>query len=108
MVTLYQAEWCPFSSAVRELLNELGIPFVAKPVEPWPEDRDELRSVSGGHDEIPTLRSDDGTVYRGTEAIFEYLREQKGWQHAADHRQRYVDHREARHADATEQLLRYF
>jgi len=24
-VTLYQAEWCPFSSAVRELLTELGI-----------------------------------------------------------------------------------
>ena len=29
MLTLYQAEWCPFSSAVREVLTELGIDFVA-------------------------------------------------------------------------------
>ena len=27
LVTLYQAEWCPFSSAVREVLTELGIQF---------------------------------------------------------------------------------
>jgi glutathione S-transferase len=107
MVTLYQAEWCPFSSAVRELLNELGIAFVAQPVEPWPEQRDALRAVSG-HDEIPTLRTDDGAVYRGTKEIFAYLREQRGWPHAADHRERYVDHREARHTDATEKLLEHF
>jgi len=25
ILTLYQAEWCPFSSAVREALTELGI-----------------------------------------------------------------------------------
>jgi len=28
MLTLYQAEWCPFSSAVREILTELGLDFV--------------------------------------------------------------------------------
>ena len=30
MLTLYQAEWCPFSSAVREILTELGLDFVAR------------------------------------------------------------------------------
>jgi glutathione S-transferase len=107
MLTLYQAEWCPFSSSVRELLNELGIPFVAQPVQPWPEQREQLRAVSG-HDEIPTLQTEDGTVYRGTKEIFEYLRTLDGWEHAADHRQRYLDHREARHTDATEKLLERF
>jgi glutaredoxin len=51
-VTLYQAEWCPFSSAVRELLTELGIDAVVRQVEPWPEQRDRLREVAGT-DEIP-------------------------------------------------------
>ena len=46
-VTLYQAEWCPFSSAVREVLTELGLDFVARQVEPWPKERNELRL--GGH-----------------------------------------------------------
>ena len=107
MITLYQAEWCPFSSAVRELLNELGIAFVAQPVQPWPEDREELRAVSG-HDEIPTLRTEDGTIYRGTKEIFEYLRTLEGWELGPDHRERYRDHREARHTDATEKLLDRF
>ena len=42
MLTLYQAEWCPFSSAVREVLTELGLDFVARQVEPWPEQRTAL------------------------------------------------------------------
>jgi glutaredoxin len=32
VLTLYQAEWCPYSSAVRQRLTELGIDFVAKQV----------------------------------------------------------------------------
>ena len=47
MLTLYQAEWCPFSSAVREILTEFGLDFVARQVEPWPEQRDGLRAVAG-------------------------------------------------------------
>jgi glutathione S-transferase len=76
-------------------------------VEPWPEQREELRAVSGA-DEIPTLRTEDGTIYRGTQQIFEYLRTREPWPYAADHRQRYLDHREARHTDATEKLLDRF
>jgi hypothetical protein len=42
--TLHQAEWCPFSSAVREVLTELGVdsspatcPFIAHYIERHPE-----------------------------------------------------------------------
>ena len=50
MLTLYQTEWCPFSSAVREVLTELGADFVARQVEPWPEERKKLRAVTGTAD----------------------------------------------------------
>jgi glutathione S-transferase len=105
--TLYQAEWCPYSAAVRELLTELGIDFVARQVEPWPEDRDELQRVAGT-DEIPVLQADDGTLYRGTREIFAYLRTRGPGTRAAEHRQRYEDHRDARRRDATGQLLERF
>ena len=48
MITLWQAEWCPYSSAVRERLTELGIDFIARQVEPSEEHRTQV-------DEIPTL-----------------------------------------------------
>ncbi|HEV8098138.1 MAG TPA: glutathione S-transferase N-terminal domain-containing protein, partial [Gaiellaceae bacterium] len=59
MLTLYQAEWCPFSSAVREVLTELGLDFVAKQVEPWPEQRLGLLERSG-RDALPALETEDG------------------------------------------------
>ena len=64
MVTLYQAEWCPFSSAVREVLTELGLDFVARQVEPWPEQRATLLERSG-KDEIPALETEDGELVVG-------------------------------------------
>ncbi len=73
-ITLYQSEWCPFSAAVREVLTELGLPFVAQQVEAWPEERDELRALAGT-DQIPVLLAEDGTVHRGTREIFAHLRE---------------------------------
>ena len=72
MLTLYQAEWCPFSSAVREILSELGLDFVARQVEAWPEDRAGLRAVFGS-DEIPILEIEDGRFFVGTRAIYGYL-----------------------------------
>jgi hypothetical protein len=107
VLTLYQAEWCPFSSAVREVLTELGIDFVARQVEPWPEERKALRERSGD-DEIPCLETEDGRFIHGTRKIFGYLSELEPWEHAADHRRRFVDHRDAREADAPGQLLEYF
>ena len=107
MLTLYQTEWCPFSSAVREALTELGADFVARQVEPWPEERNELRAVAGT-DQTPVLRTEDGHFYRGTREIFTHLRERIPGQFAAAHRRRFGDHRDARESDASGQLVEYF
>jgi uncharacterized protein len=107
MLTLYQTEWCPFSSAVREILTELGIDFVARQVEPWPEQRDGLRELAGT-DLMPVLETEDGELHHGTRAIFAHLRERKPWQHAAAHRRRFADHRDARESDAPGQLIEFF
>jgi len=107
VLTLYQAEWCPFSSAVREVLTELGIDFVARQVEPWPEQRAGLRELAGS-DQIPLLVTEDGKHYRGTRAIFAHLREREGWQYAAAHRRRFADHQDARESDAPGQLIEFF
>jgi predicted GNAT family acetyltransferase/glutaredoxin len=107
VLILYQAEWCPFSSAVREVLTELGIDFVARQVEPWPEQRDRLRVLSG-NDQIPALETEDGQFVHGTRAIFGYLRELEPWEHADAHRRRFLDHRAARESDAPGQLVDYF
>jgi uncharacterized protein len=105
--TLYQAEWCPFSSAVREVLTELGIDFVARQVEPWPDERTELRSLADT-DQIPILQTEEGRIYRGTREIFAHLRERDAWQFGAAHRRRFADHRDARESDAPGQLVEYF
>jgi predicted GNAT family acetyltransferase/glutaredoxin len=107
MLTLYQAEWCPFSSAVREVLTELGLDVMLRQVEPWPEQRAGLRKVAGS-DTIPVLVAEDGAVYRGTREIFAHLREREPWAFAADHRRRFADHKDARESDAAGQLIEYF
>jgi uncharacterized protein len=106
-VTLYQAEWCPFSSAVREVLTELGVDAIVRQVEPWPEQRAHLRDVAGT-DQIPVLQAEDGQIFRGTREIFAHLQERDPWRFAAAHRQRYADHQDARESDTTGQLLEYF
>jgi predicted GNAT family acetyltransferase/glutaredoxin len=105
--TLYQAEWCPFSSAAREVLTEVGIDFLARQVEPWPEERDELRAVAGT-DQIPVLKTEDGSVYRGTREIFSYLGERAPGRFEAAHRRRFGEHRDARESNAVGQLVEYF
>jgi glutathione S-transferase len=107
LVTLFQAEWCPFSSAVREVLTELGIDAVIRQVEPWPEQRHRLRELAGT-DEIPVLLDEDGQIYRGTREIFAHLQSREPWQFAAAHRRRYADHREARESNATGRLIERF
>jgi predicted GNAT family acetyltransferase/glutaredoxin len=107
LVTLYQAEWCPFSSAVREVLTELGIDAVIRQVEPWPDQRDRLRELAGTN-QIPVLQTEDGRIFRGTRAIFAHLEEREPWRFAAAHRRRFEDHRAARESDVPSQLLEYF
>jgi predicted GNAT family acetyltransferase/glutaredoxin len=106
-LTLYQAEWCPFSSAVREVLTELGLDFVARQVEPWPKDRAELKAIAQT-DQIPVLQVEDGRLFRGARAIFAHLREREPSKYAAAHRRRFVAHRDARESNVTAQLLEYF
>ena len=107
MLTLYQAEWCPYSSAVREILTELGLDFVARQVEPEPEQRETLRARAGS-DAIPALETEDGEIISGTRAIFHYLETREGWQHADAHRQRFVDHADARKSDGMGKLVARF
>jgi predicted GNAT family acetyltransferase/glutaredoxin len=107
VLTLYQTEWCPFSSAVREVLTELGLDFVARQVEPWPSERSGLREVAGS-DQIPVLETEDGRFFRGTREIFAHLHERDPWRFAAAHRRRFADHRDARESDVPGQLIEYF
>lgn len=98
MLELYQAEWCPYSSAVRERLTELGIDFVAKQVAPRQEDRD-------GQHEIPLLVTEDGERFEGTDAIFEYLAGLSGPGDERGHRAQYRAHREGRKQETTAHVL---
>src|SRR5256714_13960338 len=86
-LTLYQTEWCPFSSAVREVLTELGMNFVARQVEPWPKDRTELKAVADT-DQIPVLQTEDGRLFRGPREILAHLLERELSRAAAWHRRR--------------------
>jgi glutathione S-transferase len=92
MLTLYQAEWCPFSAAVRERLTELGIDVLARQVEPWPEQRP-------GELEIPVLETEAGERFTGTREIFAYLGNVEETEFTVQHRERYVEHRPARLRD---------
>jgi len=104
VLTLYQAEWCPYSSAVREALTELGLDFVARQVEAEPRDRATLRGVSGD-DSIPVLVTADGTVVRGVREIFRYLETLPAGEHADAHRRLFREHADARESDATGKLV---
>ena len=104
MLTLFQAEWCPFSAAVRERLTELGVDFVARQVPPWPEQREELEKLAGT-DEIPTLQTEDGEFFSGTRHILEYLATLPPGRYEDEHRGRYAEHADARQIDATGRIL---
>ena len=98
MITLFQAEWCPYSAAVRQRLTELGIDFVARQVEPRPEERTAV-------DEIPTLETEDGVRFAGTGPIFEFLAGFEPWPYERAHRAQYRAHAEARRRETTARLL---
>ena len=61
---VYQAEWCPHSSRVRQKLTELGLRWVAVPVPAERADREEMRRKVGS-DEIPAIRFEDGSTLTG-------------------------------------------
>jgi glutathione S-transferase len=100
VLELNQAEWCPYSSAVRERLTELGVDFIARQVAPRQEDRE-------GEHEIPLLVAEDGRRFEGTDAVFEYLEQLEpthdGWKRG--HRAQYRAHREDRAKEVTSDVL---
>ena len=98
MLTLYQAEWCPYSSQVRERLTELGVDFYARQVEPDEEERTQV-------DEIPTLETEDGVRFEGTDTILEYLGTLDAWEHERGHRAQYRAHADERREEVTARLL---
>jgi glutaredoxin len=73
MITLYQAEWCPYCHRVRQTLSELGLSYMAAAVPAEKQQRTELIELSG-QDEIPVLVDGEHTI-AGSSAIEEYLRE---------------------------------
>jgi glutathione S-transferase len=107
VLTLYQAEWCPYSSAVREVLTELGLDFVARQVEPEPEQRATLLGLSG-KSSIPVLETEDGELFRGAREIFRYLETREGWEYADEHRRQWIAHADARKSDAASRILKRF
>ena len=72
MLELYQAEWCPYSSRVRQRLTELGLAFVARQVPAEAAYREELRRKTGS-DEIPALVDDGEAITGDADALIAYL-----------------------------------
>ena len=99
MLILYQAEWCPYSAAVRERLTELGVDFVARQVAPRQEDR---RDVG----EIPTLETEAGERHAGTDAVFAFLATLPRAEGERAHRAQYRAHEGDRRAEKTASILR--
>jgi glutaredoxin len=75
MIELYQAEWCPHSSRVRQRFTELGVSFIARQVPAERVDREEMRRKTGT-DSIPALLLEDGTAITGeADDLIAYLDE---------------------------------
>ena len=73
VLTLWQAEWCPYSARVREALTEYGIDFVAKQVAAEKANRRAMREATGT-DEIPLLVRDDGTQLSDWHEMLDWIR----------------------------------
>jgi glutathione S-transferase len=98
VLTLYQAEWCPYSSAVRQRLTELGLDFIAKQVAPRQEDRK-------SEHEIPLLFTNQGERFEGSDAVLAYLATLEPGDSEREHRAQYRAHRADRANERTAKLL---
>jgi len=72
MLTLYQAEWCPYTHPVRQLMTELGLTCTTVNVPADREARTELLAISGQAG-IPVLVDGD-KVFTDSDEIIEHLR----------------------------------
>ena len=71
MLTLYQAEWCPFCHRVRQVLTELELTYTCVNVPVQRAERTQLRELSG-QDVVPVLK-DGRKVVVGSDAIIAHL-----------------------------------
>jgi glutaredoxin 3 len=96
VLTLYQAEWCPYSARVRERLTELGVDFVAKQVAADQSERHDLQAATG-QTEIPVLVADDETMIADWQEILAWLDEHYEEREDADlHRRKLIADADAR------------
>jgi glutathione S-transferase len=72
MMELFQAEWCPTSRRVRELLTELDVSYVIRQVPVDRADRDELFAAAHSR-VIPALVLADGTALVDEDEISSWL-----------------------------------
>lgn len=72
MLTLWQAEWCPYSARVREALTELRVDFVARQVAAEKAARDDMERKTGTR-AIPLLVLEDGTHVEDWKEMITYL-----------------------------------
>jgi glutaredoxin len=91
MIQVFQAEWCPHSSRLRQRLTELGVDYVIRQTGPTPDQRHELTEATGCTS-IPTVVLDDGTVLGGeTDDIIAELERQIGEGRGAEWEQGHQD-----------------
>jgi glutaredoxin 3 len=74
MLELFQTEWCPASSRVRQRLTELGLDYLSRQVPVEGEERSALLEATGC-DTIPALVAENGSAVVGEENILAYLAE---------------------------------
>ncbi len=83
MLTLYQAEWCPYCHRVRQVLTELELTYTTVNVPVQRSARTAVRELSG-QEAIPVL-TDDDTVVSGSDEIIAYLQRFPSPPDAAEH-----------------------
>jgi glutaredoxin 3 len=95
---LYQAEWCPYSSRVRQELTERGVDFIARQVPANRAEREAMRERTG-RDSVPVLVAGDEVITDFEEILAYLARHHPRRADAAAHRARAVDPQEQRTRD---------
>ena len=91
-IELYQAEWCPYSSLVRQKLTELQLRWTAIPVPASPENRTEMLEATGT-DSIPVAVVDGDILNGDAREIIARLGERfEPGPEADEHRRQAIDH----------------
>lgn len=90
MYELYQTEWCPYSSFVRELLTERGVDFIARQVPANRPDRREMQERTGDNS-VPVLVAGDRVISSFEEIVTFVEQNHPAKEDSGAHRERYAD-----------------